>query len=147
MIKTIKKILTTASLLGLLLAPALAPVAISGTVNAQAAEINECLKQGSDLSATGINDTDGCNPTDNDGTAATTSVDRLIKTVINVFSLVVGVIAVVMIIIGGLKYITSGGDSGNVTGAKNTILYAIVGLIIVALAQVIVRFVLARASA
>ena len=51
-----------------------------------------------------------------------------------------------MIIIGGLRYITSGGDSGNVTGAKNTILYAVVGLIVVALAQVIVRFVVNRAT-
>jgi len=47
-----------------------------------------------------------------------------------------------MIIFGGFKYITSGGDAGGVTGAKNTILYAIVGLVIVALAQVIVRFVI-----
>ncbi len=52
-----------------------------------------------------------------------------------------------MIIVGGLKYITSGGDSGNITSAKNTILYAIVGLIVVALAQIIVRFVLQRATA
>jgi hypothetical protein len=55
-------------------------------------------------------------------------------------------VAVVMIIIGGLKYITSGGDSGNVTGAKNTILYAIIGLVIVALAQFIVRFVLSKTT-
>ena len=50
------------------------------------------------------------------------------------------------VIIGGLKYITSGGDSGNVTGAKNTILYAVIGLIIVVLAQVIVRFVLVQTN-
>jgi predicted cobalt transporter CbtA len=74
-------------------------------------------------------------------------VDSIIKTVINIFSIVVGVVSVIMIIIGGLKYITSGGDSGNVTGAKNTILYAIIGLVVVALAQIIVRFVLERAVA
>jgi hypothetical protein len=79
------------------------------------------------------------------GTAAE-RVGTLITTVINIFSLVVGVISVIMIIIGGLKYITSGGDSANVTGAKNTILYAIIGLVVVALAQVIVRFVLERAT-
>lgn len=55
-----------------------------------------------------------------------------------------GVVSVIMIIIGGLKYITSAGDSGNVSGAKNTILYAIIGLVIVALSQIIVRFVLAK---
>jgi hypothetical protein len=79
---------------------------------------------------------------DKTGTAPSTSVDSVIKTVINILSLVVGVVAVIMIIIGGLKYITSSGDSNNVSSAKNTILYAIIGLVIVALAQVLVRFVL-----
>jgi hypothetical protein len=50
-----------------------------------------------------------------------------------------------MLIFGGFKYITSGGDAGKITGAKNTILYAIVGLVIVALSQVIINFVLDRA--
>lgn len=74
------------------------------------------------------------------------SLNEYIKLAINVFSVVVGIIAVVMLIVGGLKYITSGGDSGNVTGAKNTILYAIIGLVIVALAQVIVQFVIGTLS-
>lgn len=69
-------------------------------------------------------------------------LSEIIKTVINILSVIVGVVAVVMIIFGGLKYITSGGDSSNVSSAKNTIIYAIVGLVIVALAQFIVRFVL-----
>lgn len=73
-------------------------------------------------------------------------VNSLITKIINIFSVIVGIVAVVMIIWGGLKYITSGGDSGNVTGAKNTILYAIIGLIIVALAQFIVRFVLGQTT-
>jgi hypothetical protein len=79
-------------------------------------------------------------------TTSGTKIDAIVKLAINVFSLVVGLIAVVMIIIGGLKYITSGGDSGNITGAKNTIIYAIVGLVVVALAQFIVHFVLAKAG-
>lgn len=66
---------------------------------------------------------------------------------INIFSVIVGIIAVVMIIVGGLKYITSGGDSGDITGAKNTILYAVIGLVVVALAQFIVHFVLTKTSA
>lgn len=70
------------------------------------------------------------------------SVESVVRSVINVLSMIVGIVAVIMIIVGGLKYITSSGDSGNVTSAKNTILYAIVGLVIVALAQVIVRYVL-----
>jgi hypothetical protein len=76
--------------------------------------------------------------------SAVESINEMIATVINFLSWVVGVVAVIMIIIGGFRYITSGGDSTNVTGAKNTILYAIIGLIIVAFAQWIVRFVLER---
>ena len=66
----------------------------------------------------------------------------LAKKIINVFSIVVGAVSVIMIIIGGFRYIISGGDSNAVTGGKNTILYAIVGLVIVLFAQVIVRFVI-----
>ena len=80
------------------------------------------------------------------GTDAAGRVSDLLRKVINIFSWIVGVIAVIMIIVGGLKYITSGGDSSNVSSAKNTILYALVGLVIVALAQFIVRFVLGQAT-
>jgi len=81
-----------------------------------------------------------------DSKAAAGGLNKVVTTAINVLSLVIGIIAVIVLIIGGLKYITSGGDSNNVTSAKNTILYAIVGLIIVALAQVIVRYVLNQAT-
>ena len=74
------------------------------------------------------------------------SVNNIVATVINIFSWIVGVVAVIFVIFGGFKYITSGGDSNKVSSAKNTILYAIVGLIIVALAQVIVVFVLNAAT-
>ena len=77
---------------------------------------------------------------------ATQKLNNLIRKVINLLSLVVGVVAVIMIIIGGLRYITSGGSDTGVTSAKNTILYAIIGLIIVALAQLLVRFVLRQVT-
>lgn len=76
------------------------------------------------------------------GDGGTSKVNEIIRQVINIFSVIVGVIAVIMIIVGGFRYITSGGDSTKVTGAKNTILYALIGLIIVALSQIIVKFVL-----
>jgi len=80
------------------------------------------------------------------GTAAQSngSVDKLLSTIINILSLVVGVIAVIMIIIGGMRFVLSGGDSNNTNSARNSIIYSIVGLVIVALAQVIVHFVLNR---
>lgn len=55
---------------------------------------------------------------------------------------IIGAIAVIMLVWGGFRYIISGGDSKKVTDAKNTILYAIVGLIIAVLAYAIVNFVL-----
>lgn len=55
----------------------------------------------------------------------------------------VGAIAVIMIIVGGLRYTTSAGDQSALTGAKNTIMYSIVGLIVAFMAYAIVRFVFA----
>lgn len=69
-------------------------------------------------------------------------VDKAVAVAIDTFSWIVGVASVIMIIVGGFKYVTSSGDSNSVNSAKNTILYALVGLVVVALAQVIVRFVL-----
>ncbi len=60
----------------------------------------------------------------------------------NVLLFLVGAVSVIMIIIGGLRYILSGGDSTNVSAAKNTILYAIIGIIVALLAYAIVNFVL-----
>jgi len=74
------------------------------------------------------------------------TVTSLIKKVVDILSLIVGVVVVIMIIIGGFKFVTSGGDANNVKEAKNTLLYALIGLVIVALAQVIVHTVLHTAS-
>lgn len=80
------------------------------------------------------------------GTCGTGGVDLsvVIKAVLNILSVVAGVAAVVMVIIAGLRYITSSGDAQAVGGAKKTLIYAIVGLVVVALAQVIVHFVLSN---
>lgn len=86
----------------------------------------------------------GCDPTA--GQAADTAVNNTVATVVNIFSFVVGVAAVVMVMFGGFRYITAGGDSGKINSAQQTIIYAIVGLVVVALAQIIVRFVLTRVS-
>ena len=72
----------------------------------------------------------------------TTSVNKIIKAIVNVLSWVVGVMSVIMIIVGGFRYVTAGGDSNRVTAAKNTLIYAIVGLVVAVSAQTIVHFVL-----
>ncbi len=136
MLKRIKNVILSTILASAMFAP-IAPLA-TATVAAQA-DIETALCAGANLEASADAT---CEGTDE----AVASVNGIMTTVINIFSLVVGVVSVIMIIVGGLKYITSGGDSGNVTGAKNTILYAIIGLVIVALAQIIVKFVLAKVS-
>jgi hypothetical protein len=77
-------------------------------------------------------------------TDASTKINDIVHTIVNFLSAIVGIVAVIMIIVGGLRYVTSGGNDTSVTAAKNTILYAIIGLVIVALAQIIVRFTLSK---
>ena len=138
MITKLKRIVLTIAAVFALGVPALVPVAAYAVPDNTS--VTNGLTCGSNLDAT--------NPEANACTVdpQSTNFSSLLKKIINIFSLIVGVIAVVMIIVGGLKYITSGGESSNVSGAKNTIIYAIVGLVIVALAQFIVHFVLANAS-
>lgn len=69
------------------------------------------------------------------------SPDVLIKDIVNIMLYIVGIIAVIMLILGGIKYATSAGDSAKVTSAKNTIIYSIVGLIIAIFAYAIVNWV------
>ena len=130
----IKKIKTT--LISLMAAAALiVPLAVPASV--YAATLTESLCGGTGLTLS--EDGGDCVNAD-----AETTVNDTISLALNIFSAIVGIIAVVMIIVGGVKYITSQGESANITSAKNTILYALVGLVVVALAQVIVRFVLNR---
>ncbi len=75
------------------------------------------------------------------------SVEGTIRSVVTILSYLVGAISVIMLIVGGLRYVLSGGDSGNVTSAKNTILYALVGIAVVILAQIIVNFVIKEVTA
>lgn len=61
-----------------------------------------------------------------------------------IVALVTGVVAVIIIVIGGFTYVTSGGESNKITAAKNMIVYAAIGLVVVALAQAIVAFIISR---
>ena len=68
------------------------------------------------------------------------------RTITNVLLFLIGAISVIMLIIGGLRYVVSGGDSTAVQNAKNTILYAIVGVIVAILAYAVVEFVITSFS-
>lgn len=108
------------------------PVAAPATVGAQDV-LKERICTGT-RAASG----EGCDPNANPDAGIT----DIIETVVRIFTLIVGAASVIMIIFGGFRYITSGGDSSKVTSAKNTIMYALIGLVIAVLAQVLVNFVI-----
>lgn len=70
--------------------------------------------------------------------------NKLISTIVNVLLFIVGVLSVIMLIVGGLMYSTSAGDSGRITMAKNTIMYAIVGLVVSLVAYAVVNYVISK---
>lgn len=76
----------------------------------------------------------------------TKNLNDTVASVINILSIVVGIAAVLVIILAGFRYITSGGNDQAIVAARKTLIYAIIGLLIVALAQVIVQFVLKAAT-
>ena len=139
MIQKIKLMLLSLSTVFAFAVPALATAAVSAQVDTNGIQGNLCQGSNGDLTgnATSV-DAGTC------GNQATRTASDLAKTIINIISVVVGIIAVIMIIVAGFRYVTSGGKDESVKGAKNTILYAIIGLVIVALAQIIVHFVLAK---
>ena len=75
------------------------------------------------------------------GDTNTTTLEEQIKTITNILLFVIGAIAVIAIIIGGIRYVTSNGDSGATKSAKDTVLYAVIGLVVAILAFAIVNFV------
>ena len=125
-----KKTLRTA-FAGLLLVPVLAlgvtVIAGSGDVSAQ---INNGLNAANP----------GTGPTNLTGT------DGVFTTVVNVLLFVIGAISVIMLIYGGIRYTTSGGNANSVTAAKNTIMYAIIGLIVAIFAYAIVNWVVGAST-
>jgi type IV secretion system pilin len=135
-ITTIKAILLFASVAAGLagLGTSVSALTVSGNPSlgyvATSSKATACATLGS------LDSTDGC------GTDTLTST---ISGIISVLSIVVGIAAVITIIVAGLKYVTSGGDSAKVGSAKSTLAYALVGVAIAALAQFLVHFALNRA--
>jgi len=89
-------------------------------------------------------DSSSSNCTSSDG--ATTKVTNTVGTIVKTLSIIVGATAVIFIIIAAFKYITAGGDSTKVGAAKTTLIYALVGLFIAAIAEALVHFVFNAAN-
>lgn len=94
------------------------------------------------MAASGINSARSGASRVQTGGSQSRSVSQIIATVTNVLLFLIGAIAVIMIIAGGIRYTTSNGNAEQVTKAKNTIMYAVAGLIIAIVAYAIVDFVL-----
>lgn len=69
-------------------------------------------------------------------------INSVFKDVTNILLFVIGAIAVIMIVLGGIKYTTSNGNADQIKSAKNTIMYAVIGLVVAVLAYAIVNFVI-----
>ena len=80
--------------------------------------------------------------TETDPNSGTDDLMGTIQLIINLVIFAVGIIAVVMVILGGIQYSTSQGDAGKVKKAKDTIMYGIIGMVVAILAFAIVNFVL-----
>jgi len=128
------------SLLATLLIALLSPIFLVSPVLADLSPSATEACQG--LTGIDSNATAGCNNPDSTGS----TLGNVLNVAINVISIVLGAVAVIMIIVGGIKYTTSGGDQNNLESAKNTIIYALVGLVIAALAQVLIHFVINRVA-
>ncbi|MFI5271284.1 MAG: pilin [Candidatus Saccharimonadales bacterium] len=93
-----------------------------------------CSVSGSQSSAT-------CTGNKNQSSANNNPAITTLRNVTNIVSIVGGAASVIILLIGGMKYVTSDGDTNKITGAKNTIIYALVGLAVIAIAQVIILYV------
>lgn len=133
MMQKLKSIFLTLGAISIALLPTLILVPATASAANPSIYNNVCSGTNLDFTQGSVDCTTG---------AGNANFQTLLTRIINIFSVVVGIIAVVMIIVGGLRYITSGGDTGRVGAAKTTIIYALVGLVVVALAQLIVHFVL-----
>jgi hypothetical protein len=85
-----------------------------------------------------------CNSKNNTTSNPLTGSSGVLTNVANLLALIGGIIVVIMIIVGGIKYVTSSGDSSQVSSAKNTIIYGLIGLVVIALARIIVSVVISK---
>ena len=89
--------------------------------------------------------TNGVSSARGEGVSETASDPQtLVKQFVNIFLFAVGALSVIMLTWGGIRYTTSAGDSNKVQAAKNTVLYAIVGLVVAILAYAIVNMVIGK---
>lgn len=109
--------------LGMMVAPvALVPATVSANDNCS--NPKDCITKGSNNARTGATD-----------------LNQVIKSVTNLLLFLVGAVSVIMLVLGGFKYVTSNGNADQIKSAKNTIMYAVIGLVVAIIAYAAVDFV------
>ena len=112
-------------------------------VNVQAVDLND-VKNNTEVGQCEVSRSDSTKECKAGSTQGAGNLTSLFKTVVDILLFLVGSIAVIMLVIGGLKYVTSNGDSNAVTSAKHTIMYAIIGIVVAFLAYAAVNFVVTQ---
>ena len=120
LVKLLSIMAASAGMMGLMLAPVTVEAAPPCTGSAK-----QCLNSGRNKVNTGSGDLKG-----------------LITTVTNVLLFLIGAISVIMMIVGGIRYTTSNGNPEQIKAGKNTVMYALIGLVIAILAYAVVGFVI-----
>lgn len=125
------------------------PLAVAGPASAdQVSDFCQGISQ-----ASGQNCGDSKDPNHPTATTSNNAITNMMRAAANIISIVAGFFAVIMIIVAGLRFMTAGGspvgqrsgDPNQVKSARSALTYAVIGIIIVALAQIIVRFTINRA--
>ena len=119
----VKNATSIAAAMALLVVPVLSPIMMSQ--NASASAVEEIQKGTGQVSSA----------------SSGADLPSIAKTVVNTMLFIVGILAVIMIIFAGIRYITAHGDKGQVESAKNTLIYSIVGLVIAIIAYALVTWV------
>jgi len=128
--KIIAFFITTFALLTLLL------VSLSGSVFAAENVLNQACSGSAANSAL-------CKDKDKSSTTILGPQGILVKAV-QIVTTIVGIASVVMVVVGGFKYVLSNGDAGQIASAKNTILYALIGMVVAGLSSAIISFVISK---
>lgn len=126
----LKKTLLALSIVTMSFVPAFVPVVVGATTPQEAA-----------CEGIGVASGESCS-----GEEAGNSISNLVGSVINILSWIVGIISIIMIIIGGLKFVTANGNAQSAAAARSTVIYALVGVVVAVSAQILVRFVINTAT-
>jgi uncharacterized membrane protein YuzA (DUF378 family) len=125
-------------LLAVALAGCIVPAVVSVTASAQEVDV---FKQACDSAQGAGKGSEACTVT---GADTVTGTNGVLAKATRLISYLAGISAIILLVIAGIQYITSQGDAGGVSAAKKTVIYALVGLFVVVVAQSIVVFVLNR---